>query len=117
MSDLQKLTGLVREFCEARDWDQFHGAKDLAIGISTEAAELLDLFRFKNENEVAARFQDPTSREKIEDEIADIFFFVLRFSQMNKIDLEQSLRNKMAKSALKYPVESAKGSNKKYTET
>lgn len=110
------LTNLVKTFCEERDWDQFHNPKDLAIGISTEAAELLDLFRFKNEQEVANKFNDPIQVQRVNEEIADVLFFILRFAQMNKIDLEQSLKNKIEKNAKKYPVESSKGSNKKYNE-
>ena len=114
--DLEQLKSLVQQFCEEREWDQFHSPKELAIGISTEAAELLDLFRFKSNEQITEKFQDPISRGKIEDELADVFFFILRFSQMNQIDLREALANKLAKNALKYPVESAKGSNKKYNE-
>lgn len=116
MSDLLVLTSLVKTFCEERDWDQFHNPKDLAIGISTEAAELLDLFRFKNDQEVANKFTDPSQIQRVNEEIADVLFFVLRFAQMNRIDLEQSLKNKLEKNAKKYPIESSKGSNKKYNE-
>ncbi|MDG0815979.1 nucleotide pyrophosphohydrolase [Bdellovibrio svalbardensis] len=115
-NDLQQMKNLVQQFCEERDWDQFHSPKELAIGISTEAAELLDLFRFKSNEQIAGQFQDPVSRGKIEDELADVLFFILRFSQMNQIDLPAALAAKLAKNNLKYPVESSKGSNKKYNE-
>lgn len=115
-ADLESLTELVKKFCEERDWDQFHPAKDLAIGLSTEANELLDLFRFKTDSAISAKFQEPEFKEKVSDELADVFFFVLRFSQMNKIDLEQALKRKVQKNAAKYPIETARGSNKKYNE-
>ena len=113
---LQELQQLIRQFCEDRDWNQFHTPKDLAIGISTEAAELLDIFRFKSENQIQALLTQPESRKKIENELADVFFFVLRFAQMNNIDLKAALESKMKMNAEKYPVATAKGSNKKYNE-
>jgi NTP pyrophosphatase (non-canonical NTP hydrolase) len=113
---LQSLTALVQHFCEERDWDQFHGPKDLAIGLSTEASELLELFRFKGEAECDAVLKDPIGRGKVEDELADVFFFVLRLAQRHGIDLEAALRAKVAKNAAKYPVEKSRGSNRKYDE-
>jgi NTP pyrophosphatase (non-canonical NTP hydrolase) len=115
-NDLQSLSDKIQAFCEARDWDQFHPPKELAIGISTEAAELLDLFRFKSTEQIQAMFADAKAREKIEDEMADVFFFILRMSQMNSVDLTKAVERKLEKNALKYPVETAKGSNKKYNE-
>jgi NTP pyrophosphatase (non-canonical NTP hydrolase) len=105
----------VKRFCEARDWDQYHNAKDLAIGVSTEAGELLDLFRFKSPKEVEAMFQAGDEREKIEDEMADVLFFLLRMAQMNYIDFSGAFQRKMAKNEGKYPVEKSRGSNKKYS--
>ncbi len=106
----------VRIFCEERDWDRFHGPKDLAIGIVTEASELLDIFRFKSDEECLSILSDPSGRERVEEELADVFYFVLRFSQMNDIDLSDALKDKLAKNGMKYPVEKSKGHNLKYTE-
>ena len=114
MKSINELQEEVKKFCEDRDWAQFHNPKDLAIGISTEANELLDIFRFKSEKEIIENFEK--YRGHIEEEIADVLFFVLRFAQMNGIDLTNSLENKMYKNALKYPVDKAKGNNKKYSE-
>lgn len=114
--EIEALTKLVQNFCEEREWDQFHAPKELAIGISTEAAELLDLFRFKTPEQIQTLFKESKSKEKIQDELADVFFFILRFGQMNGINLSQALQNKMQKNAAKYPVETARGSNKKYNE-
>ena len=110
------LKEAVRNFCEERDWDQFHPAKDLAIGLSTESNELLDLFRFKTDAAIAEKMQTREFKEKVSDELADVFFFVLRFAQMNEIDLAESLLQKIEKNKVKYPIETAKGSNKKYNE-
>lgn len=113
---IQELKNKIQKFCEARDWDQFHNPKDLAIGISTEANELLDIFRFQSEDQMKTLFQDEMSREHIKEEIADTLFFVIRFAQMNGLDLSQCLQEKIKKNNQKYPVEKAKGCNRKYTE-
>jgi len=114
-NSLQSLSDIVQAFCEARDWDQFHGPKDLAIGVITEASELLEHFRFQSNEQALSLLNDPESREEIEEELADVFFFLLRFSQRFNIDLSGALKRKVEKSARKYPVEKAKGKNAKYT--
>ena len=113
---VNELIKQVQDFCEERDWDQFHNPKDLAIGISTEANELLDIFRFKNEAQMQALFQDPKSLEHIKEEYADVLFFLLRFAQMNHLDIGECLSDKIAKNAKKYTVENSKGKNLKYNE-
>lgn len=112
---IEELTLLVQNFCEARAWDQYHGPKDLAIGVITEASELLEHFRFLSDEEALALLKNPTHKEEIEDELADVLFFLLRFSQRFDVDLGQALTRKIKKSEKKYPVDKAKGSNKKYT--
>ena len=74
---LGTLKSLVAQVCTDRDWDRFHGAKDFAIGTVTEAAKLLQLFRFKSEAAVDAIFADADGRQRVEHEIADVLFFVL----------------------------------------
>jgi NTP pyrophosphatase (non-canonical NTP hydrolase) len=113
---LESLKDHVAQFCMERDWDQFHGAKDLSIGLITEASELLEIFRFKSDTETEALFADPSKRAKIESELADTLFFLLRFAQMNNIDLATAFANKMDANGKKYPVQMARGNNKKYTE-
>jgi NTP pyrophosphatase (non-canonical NTP hydrolase) len=112
---LYELKNEVKEFCENRDWNQFHNPKELAIGISTEANELLQIFRFKSEEDIK-NLMNSEKRIEVEEELADVFYFVLRFAQMNNIDLTTSLENKIAKNNKKYPIEKVKGCNKKYNE-
>lgn len=113
---IEDIKILVKEFCETRDWDQFHNPKDLAIGISTEANELLDIFRFKNAEEMNIILKNSDKRQNVEDEIADVLFFVLRFAQMNQIDLATALKAKIEMNNQKYPVNKSKGKNSKYSE-
>lgn len=117
MSDtLQDMTKKVQEFCEERDWDQYHNPKDLAIGISTEAGELLDIFRFLSEEQSWAVFDDAAKREHAGEEMADVLFFLLRMAERTNMDLAECLDDKIRKNAEKYPVEDVKGKNLKYTE-
>ena len=113
---VNELIKIVQDFCEERDWDQFHNPKDLAIGLSTESNELLDLFRFKSDEQMKEMLKDLHSRERISEELADVFFFVLRFAQMYNFDLKDILYNKVDKNAKKYPSDQVKGKNLKYNE-
>lgn len=113
---IEQLQKIFQKFCEDRDWDQFHTPKELAIGMVTESAELLDIFRFKSNLEMKELFSNPKSKEHIDEELADVFTFVLRFAQMNNIDLEQAFLSKLEKNNLKYPVDKVKGKSKKYNE-
>lgn len=114
--NLEDMKKEIQEFCEKRNWDQFHNAKELSIGIATESSELLEHFRFKSEKEVEEAMEDEEKRSKIEEELADVLYFILRFSQMHNIDLVTALEEKMEKNREKYPVKDAKDSNKKYDE-
>jgi NTP pyrophosphatase (non-canonical NTP hydrolase) len=113
---LIELKEKIKDFCDKRDWDQFHNAKELAIALSIEASELLEIFRWKNPEEVKELFNNPKKKEDIEDEMADILYFLVRIAQLYDIDLSETLDRKMEKNDKKYPVEKFKGSNKKYNE-
>lgn len=115
-TNIQQLKDKVKKFCEDRDWDQYHGAKDLATALIIESAELLEHFRWKSESEVKELFKNMEKKEQIEDEVADILYFLLRLAERYNIDLSEALANKMKQNETKYPVEKVKGSNKKYTE-
>lgn len=110
-----ELQLMIKGFCDERGWERFHNNKDLAIGIVTEASELLELFRFKDDAQIDGMMSSPR-REDVVDELCDAFYFVLRFAQMNGIDLTQGLRSKMAKNAEKYPASKVKDCNLKYDE-
>jgi NTP pyrophosphatase (non-canonical NTP hydrolase) len=113
---VEELKSTVKAYCEARDWDQFHDAKELAMSITIESAELLELFRFKSPEDMRRMFVMPGTREEICDEVADVMFALLRFAQLYDIDITGEFRRKMKKNERKYPVEKARGSNKKYDE-
>ncbi len=103
----------VKRFCDERDWGKYHNLKELTIGLVTESAELLQLFRFKSETDINTMLQTPEMMEKVYDEVADVFYFLLRISELYNIDLSSTLEHKLAKNAQRYPVDKFRGSNKK----
>ena len=113
---IRQLKQTVKEYCEERDWDQYHNPKDLAIGVITEAAELLEHFRFKSEKEMDKMLADQKKKGEISDEISDVLMFIIRFAQKYDIDIAESFQRKMDQNIKKYPIDKAKGSNKKYDE-
>lgn len=113
IADLKKT---VEVFCTERQWERYHNPKDLAIGIITEASELLEHFRFKSVGEAEMMLKNPVGRQLISDEIADVLFFLIRFCQKYDLDLATSLRAKIRTNSIRYPLDKAKGSNKKYSE-
>jgi NTP pyrophosphatase (non-canonical NTP hydrolase) len=115
-TSLASLRDRMAAFCAERDWDRFHGPRDLAIGIVTEAAELLELFRFRSEAEATALLADPSGRQRVAEELADVLFFVLRLAERHGIDLTTAFLEKVAANAERYPVAKARGSNRKYDE-
>lgn len=112
-SIIEELTAELRAFRDARDWSQFHNAKDLAAALAIEAAELQELFLWKSatqcESEAAAL------RPRAAEEIADVAAFLLLLCDRMEIDLAEALRAKMRLNAEKYPVDKARGSARKYT--
>jgi len=116
ITNISQLKSQVKDFCEDRDWDQYHKPKDLAIGLINEASELLEHFKFKDDKEIQEMFENKTKRQEISEEIVDILYVVLRLAQIQGIDLTTELQKKMKKNEEKYPIEKAKGSNKKYNE-
>ncbi len=115
LCSIYNLKEVVKTFCELRDWTQFHDPKELSILISTEAGELLQIFRFKDKEQML-NLLESSKRESVEDELADILFGLLRFAQLYDIDLSDALYRKIKKNNEKYPVELSKSCNNKYNE-
>ena len=106
MSEIKSVIQKLIEFRNKRDWKQFHNSKDLALAISIEASELLELFLWKDSEDF--------KKEKLEDELADVLSFCLLLAEKHNLDVVKIIENKIDKNALKYPVEKAKGTAKKY---
>ncbi len=111
---LEQITQLVLAFRDERDWAQFHNAKDLSAGLAIEAAELQQVFLWKRVDEIPDILA--RKREAISDEIADVACFLLLIAQSLGVDIEAAVKSKLAKNALKYPVEQSRGRSCKYNE-
>lgn len=114
MSQLKTLTDRIVAFRDDRDWQQFHNAKDLALSLTLEAAEVLELYQWKTGPAIEAVASERP--QALADELADVLYYTLLMAHDQGIDLEAALLAKLQRNAEKYPVEKAKGSNKKYTE-
>ena len=112
----EKIALELQKFAAERDWDQFHTPKNLATSISVESAELLELFQWTRGQKDWSEIEEVEIKEKIENEVADILLYLIRFSDLAKIDLEKVALRKITLNAQKYPIEKSKGSDKKYNE-
>lgn len=111
---LQALRGSIAAFARARDWEQFHTPKNLAMALSVEASEIVEIFQWLTERQ--SKELPPEKIRHLAEELADTFIFLLKLSDHYKIDLIDAAGRKLKKNALKYPVEKARGSAKKYDE-
>lgn len=105
---MDEIIQALLKFRNDRDWEQFHNPKDLAIAISVEAGELLELYLWKDHEEA--------KREKVKEELADIFAYAFLLAEKYDFDVQDIVLEKIKKNGEKYPVEKAKGTAKKYTE-
>ena len=112
MSDIKDITAELLRFRDARDWKQFHDSKNLASAISIEAAELNELFLWKNNTQDI----ESVNKERLSEELADVFSFAFLLAEKNGLDVKKIILDKIRKNNEKYPVEKAKGTAKKYNE-
>lgn len=110
---MDEMTKRIVDFVKARDWEQFHNPKDVAISLSLEAAEVLEHFQWKDPEEIRAYIK--SNKDDIADELIDVLYWVLLMSYYFKVDLPSAFNRKMLKNEIKYPAEKAKGSHAKYT--
>jgi dCTP diphosphatase len=113
-NQIDKMTAKLVAFRDERDWKQFHNPKDLAAALSIEAAELQELFLWKQPGDLDLNSKKQHAR--IEEEVADIASFLLLFCSEMQIDLADALERKIAQNAKKYPADTVRGSAKKYNE-
>lgn len=108
MSDIKEITQALLKFRDEREWAQFHNAKDLALALNIEAGELLEAFLWKP--------SEQADIDEVREELADVVAFALLLAEKYDLDVKQIVLQKIEQNALKYPVEKARGSAKKYTE-
>lgn len=108
------LLEALLEFRRARDWEQFHSARNLAASISVEAAELLESFIWASDEQMQEIVR--SRHAEITEEIADIAILLTYLAHDLAIDIDAAVTKKIQVNAKKYPVEKARGSNKKYSD-
>ena len=101
----------VLRFRDDRNWRQFHNPKDLALSISLEAAELLEVFQWSGSDTVCE-----SKKDKIKEELADVLNNCILMADVCGLDMDDIVQEKIKRNNEKYPVEKAKDSAKKYNE-
>jgi NTP pyrophosphatase (non-canonical NTP hydrolase) len=114
MHDLAELKQRLRAFVAERDWERFHSPKNLAMALSVEAAELVELFQWLSEEQSAA--PDDKLRHRATEELADVLWYLVRIADRLDIDLLAASEAKLARNAEKYPAERVRGQARKYDE-
>jgi NTP pyrophosphatase (non-canonical NTP hydrolase) len=111
---LQQLTEHLQQFAAARDWEQFHSPKNLAMALSVEVAEIVEHFQWLTEQQ--SRELDAAKNAEVEQELADALIYLVRLADQLDIDLLEAAERKLALNEARYPAERVRGSPKKYSE-
>jgi len=112
--DLNTLKQRLREFADARDWNQFHSPKNLTMALSVEVAEIVEHFQWLSEEQ--SKNLPQNKLDEVEAELADTFIYLIRLADKLDIDLFAATEKKIGVNEQKYPVEKARGNAKKYSE-
>ena len=109
---MNELKSSIKAFIRARDWEQYHAPKNLAMALSVEAAEIVEIFQWKEADEPLS----PTEQEHLRQEIGDVLVYLLELAEKFEIDIVKAAKEKMLLNDQKYPVNLVKGKANKYTE-
>ena len=107
MDEITQLQALIADFVKVREWGKFHTPKNLAMSISIESAELMEIFQWMTTDESNLALNN--LRNEIEDEVADIMIYLIAFVNACKIDLNTIVRNKIARNEGRFPIDKIKG--------
>ena len=113
---ISNLTERLVEFREDRDWEQFHSLKNLLVSLSLETAEMLELTQWKADGVLEDDLNNPDIRARLEEEVADVFLYLLMICERAGIDLADAAARKIDLNEKKYPAEKVRGQAKKYSE-
>ncbi len=105
MDKIEELMLLIEEFIAARSWQKYHKPKNLAMSISIEAAELMELYQWISIKTSMERVDDEIFMEKVKDELADIFIYALSFARITGIDISQAIKDKLQRNETRFPVD------------
>lgn len=105
---MQNIISKIKKFVDERDWSQFHNSKDLALALSIEAAELNEVFLWKD--------SENADMGRIKEELADVLIYALLIAEKNNLNIEEIILDKLEQNKNKYPTDKVKGLNIKYSE-
>lgn len=111
--DVSALTEELRTFADERDWGQFHSPKNLAMALTGEVGELVEIFQWMTEADSRHAAAEPRQAQVIAAEMADVLFYLVRMADMLGIDLNDAAKSKLALNARKYPADLSRGSSQK----
>ena len=109
---IKELKDCVSAFSTERDWHKFHNPKNLCMGLAVETGELLEHFIWLTEQQSRQLVDDPEQKALVEEEIADVFCYLLNLAAVTEIDLSEAFYRKMKRNAEKYPAEQYRGKYK-----
>lgn len=105
--DLESLKQRLREFARARDWEQFHAPKNLAMALIAEAGEVIEHFQWLTEDQ--SRGLSAEQRRAVELELADVLLYLVRLADLLDVDLLAAAERKIALNETKYPAAEVRG--------
>ncbi|MDC3250034.1 nucleotide pyrophosphohydrolase [bacterium] len=111
MTDIQKITQELIKFRDERNWKQFHDTKNLATALSIEAAELNELFLWKDSEQ-----SENVEAQRIKEELADVFAYAFLIAEKHEFDIPQIIFDKIKQNSIKYPVEKSRNKSTKYNQ-
>ncbi|MCB1072903.1 MAG: nucleotide pyrophosphohydrolase [Chlamydiales bacterium] len=113
--NIKEMQEFSKKFVKERDWEQYQTPKNVAMGVTIEASELMEIFQWLTDQQSYDIKNDPEKKGEIADEIGDILHYLIRLSTLLDIDLKDAFWNKIRKTEAKYPVDLVKGKKEKYT--
>lgn len=112
--DVENLASSLDRFADDRDWQQFHSPKNLLLALTGEVGELCEIFQWMSETDSTDAAKRPETAQAVKDELADVLMYLVRLASVLDVDLNQAVTSKLALNGLKYPVDKAKSTSKKY---
>jgi NTP pyrophosphatase (non-canonical NTP hydrolase) len=109
LSAIEQIAVKLRRFAEARDWEQFHTPKNLAMALGGEVGELMALFQWLTVEQAADIMRTPTTADAVRDELADVFIYLIRLADVLKVDLVEAASCKIDANEKRYPAEAVRG--------
>jgi len=114
LMDVDGATQALRQFADERDWQPFHSPKNLVMALSGEVGELTEIFQWMTEADSHTAASAPQTAKAVRDELADVTLYLIRLADVLGVDLNAAIASKLAANAVKYPVETSRGTSTKY---